>query len=188
MSVNSFGYNIIDTSVKSLESRSDVRLTNISQPTIPYGRSYTHHINGPNAPNPNNYEFRVSDALSTGNANQVLIGVTANNPTVGQPFNETFLSFAATEITFSGLINFTNNAGCGTAIMPVGGSIVVSGGLGLQNVVPTSIIMVTQASPNTGGTDVAVPLYVVAGTQQFTINTDDTIAVPVTINWFVAKY
>jgi hypothetical protein len=64
---------------------------------------------------------------------------------------------------------------------------------GIQNVTANSVIMLTQASPNTGGTDLAIPLFVEAGVpanQEFTIYTTATV-VPtggIKVNYSIVKY
>lgn len=188
MSVQSFGANILDAKVKSLKAQHDLQLSTID--ANGFGREYTHHINGPNVANPNNYVFSIYEKGVAGEASSNVITVTTSNGGA-PPFNNTFLSLKASEINIDGLTNFINNANNGQATLTAGAapSKEVTGGI--QNVTTSSVIMLTQASPNTGGTNVAIPLYVeagVSGNGKFTIYTTATLAVDVKVNYSIVKY
>ena len=190
MSVQSFGTNILAAKVKSLEAQHDLILSNVTD-NVQYGHTYTHHINGPNVANPNDYIFSVYENSATGNHSATLMSATTLSTSGTPPFNVTALSLDADLITFQGLVNIKNSAGSGQATLAIGAapSIEVTGGL--QDLTTNSVIILTQASPNTGGTDVAIPLYVeagVSGNGKFTIYTTATTAVAVKVNYFVAKF
>jgi hypothetical protein len=189
MSVQSFGNNILAAKVKTLQAQHDLQLSNMD--ASGYGFDYTHHINGPNVTNPNNYVFNLFERAAGGQQSRDIITVSsANNGT--PPFNEAFLTLKADYITFDGLTNFVNNNNNGQAIIASGAtSVVVTGGI--QNVTANSVILLTQASPDTGGTSIYIPLLVAAGVPangDFTISTPTAITVTggVKVNYSIVKY
>lgn len=188
MSVQSFGANILDAKVKSLTSQHDLILSNMDANGV--GREYTHRINGPNVASPNNYSITAFEK-ATGGATATKQFLTFETQNGGSPpFTTQVLTLEATEINISGITNFLNNPNNGQATLAIGAapSIEVSG---IQNVTANSVILLTQASPNTGGTNVAINLYVeagVSGAGKFTIYTTDTLAVAVKVNYSVVKY
>jgi hypothetical protein len=189
MSVQSFGNNILDAKVKTLTSQHDVILSNLD--SSGYGHKYTHHINGPNVANPNDYIFNVSEYSATGNTlNDTIMSLTTLATSGTPPFNVTTLTLDANLVAINGLVDI-KGAGSGQATLAVGAapSIEVTGGL--QDLTTSSVIMLTQASPNTGGADLTIPLYVqsgVSGNGKFTIYTTSTLVTAVKVNYFVAKF
>jgi hypothetical protein len=188
MSVQSFGYNILNAKVKNLQAQHDLQLSNMD--ASGYGFEYTHHLNGPNDANPNNYVFNMFEKAAGGQQTNNFITLSSTNSGT-PPFNNSFMNLKASEITFDGLTNFINNANNGQATLAIGAapSIEVTGGI--QNVTANSVILLTQASPNTGGADLTIPLYVeagVSGNGKFTIYTTATLVVAVKVNYSIVKY
>jgi hypothetical protein len=141
MSVQSFGFNILDAKVKSLTAQHDLHLSTID--ASGYGREYTHHINGPNVGNPNNYVFSVYEKGPAGQANQDLITVTTTNAGA-PPFNDTYMTIKPNVITLDGWVwNTANNPSVGRAEIDISNTEVA---IPRQNVKAGSVILVTPIS------------------------------------------
>jgi hypothetical protein len=140
MSVQSFGANILDARVKSLDAQNNLTLSTVTDDTNSYGRSYTHKINGPNVANPNDYVFNLFEKATAGQASRDLITVTTTN-TGAPPFNNSFLTLKSNVITLDGDLFFKNSPSFGQAQIDISGTQVI---VPKPNVrAATSVILVT---------------------------------------------
>lgn len=158
-------------------------LSNVDNTQTGTGVYYTHELTRVGQPNANDYNLYLNNSPPT--ASQNILNIHPLTPTT------TAFTITATNINLNGIVSFNNNAAVGTATIPnAGASILVDvsvGGAGLNGVSATSIIMVTQASAN-AGPNTAIPLYVIAGVNQFSINTIAVTGADVKVNWNIVKY
>lgn len=141
MSVQSFGANILDARVKSLAAQHDLILSTID--ASGYGREYTHHINGPNVGNPNDYKFSIFEKGPAGQASKDIITVTTTN-NGSPPFNDTYTTIKSNVITLDGWVfNSANNPSVGRAKIDISGTEVA---INRQDVKEDSVIVITPIS------------------------------------------
>jgi hypothetical protein len=138
MSVSSFGTNILDAKVKSLSAQNDLLLSTMD--ASGFGREYTHHINGPNVANPNNYVFKLYEKVTAGQSSRDLITVTTSG---GPPFTNAFLNLKSDVITIDGDVYFKNSPSFGRAKIDISGTAII---VPRQDVKAASIIVVTPIS------------------------------------------
>ena len=179
MSVQSFGYNILNAKVKTLTAQNDLILSTID--ASGYGREYTQRINGPNVGNPNDYVLNIFEKGPAGQASKDMITISTTNGGA-PPFNDTYLTLTSNVITLDGWVYNTNNASIGQVKIDMSGTSVE---VAKQNVKATSLILITPVS------QLGIGCWVEAGVptdNKFTIKVPTALTADAYFNFNVLTY